>query len=236
MTPNLDRHLVSLTAPASFAAEQYQGLRLKIERLRQARDVRLVAVSSPGAGDGKTMTAINLSAALARGSKARVLLIDADLRRPSVGRHFQIAADEAGLADVIADEGRPLGSVTRAIDPLTFDIVAAGAAAVPVPELLRSPRLEQLFGEARGRYDYVVLDTPPLVPVYDSALLARSVDGVVVVIAAGKTPRKLLEESLNLLEPAKTLGIVFNGDTRPLYGHYDSSYRRYFPGGQTPRA
>ena len=79
--------------------------------------------------------------------------------------------------------------------------------------LFRSPRFEQLLREAREQYDYVVLDTPPLVPVFDAALLSRLVDGVILVVAADKTPRKLLEAALNLLDPAKVLGIVFNGDT-----------------------
>ena len=79
-----DKRLVSLTAPASFAAEQYQGLRLTIERLARAREMKVIAITSPAAGDGKTVTAINLAGALARGGDERVLLIDADLRRPSI--------------------------------------------------------------------------------------------------------------------------------------------------------
>ncbi|MBI4477147.1 MAG: hypothetical protein HY654_08225, partial [Acidobacteria bacterium] len=83
-TPRVDHALVSLTNPASFAAEQYHGLGLKVERLRLARDIRVIGVTSPGIGDGKTVTAINLAAALARGTDARVLLVDADLRRPAI--------------------------------------------------------------------------------------------------------------------------------------------------------
>ncbi len=93
MTPShLDKHLVSLTAPASFAAEQYQGLRLTIERVGRARNMQVIAVTSPGAGEGKTLTSINLAGALARGNEARVLLIDADLRRPAVARQLGLPA------------------------------------------------------------------------------------------------------------------------------------------------
>jgi Mrp family chromosome partitioning ATPase len=74
-----------------------------------------------------------------------------------------------------------------------------------------------------------VLDTPPLLPVFDSALLAKSVDGVLMVVSANQTPRKLLGEALNMLEPSKVLGIVFNRDERPLFGYYNSYYREYFP-------
>ena len=88
MRSGLDNTLVSLRAPASFAAEQYQALRLQVERLRAVRDVRVLAISSPGLGDGKTVTAINLAAAHAESE--RVLLIDADLRRPSIGAQLRL--------------------------------------------------------------------------------------------------------------------------------------------------
>ena len=86
-----------------------------------------------------------------------------------------------------------------------------------------------VLAEARRRYDFIVLDTPPLLPVFDSALLANSVDGVLMVVAANQTPRKLLGEALNLLDPAKVLGIVFNRDTRPMFGYYNAYYKDYFP-------
>ena len=96
----LDPNLVSLKSPSSFAAERYQGLRMTVERLRALRDVRVIAVTSPGAGEGKTVTSINLSGALAHGAKARVLLIDADLRRPSVATRLGLAdGNTRGLGD-----------------------------------------------------------------------------------------------------------------------------------------
>jgi len=81
-----------------------------------------------------------------------------------------------------------------------------------------------------------VLDTPPLLPVYDSALLAKSLDGVLMVVSANRTPRKLLGEALNLLDAGKVLGIVFNKDGRPLFGYYDSYYREYFPAASVSEA
>ena len=109
----LDTHLVSLTAPASFAAEQYQGLRLTVERLGRARDLKVLAVTSPAAGDGKTVTAINLAGALARGGDERVLLIDADLRRPTVARQLGLTDARTGLADALAGPEVALGDVVQ---------------------------------------------------------------------------------------------------------------------------
>src|SRR5204862_7881641 len=120
----VDPHLVTLTSPGSFAAEQYQGLRLTIERLRRGRTLQVVAVTSPAAGEGKTLTAINLAGALARGADdARVLLIDADLRRPAVAR--QPAMDElsAGLTEVVENRETTLDTVTQKLKPFNLSIV-----------------------------------------------------------------------------------------------------------------
>ena len=89
--------------------------------------------------------------------------------------------------------------------------------------------LEQLLKAARERYDFVVLDTPPVLPVFDASLLSRWVDGMLIVVAANQTPRKLLAEALNLLDPSKVLGIVFNSDNRPMFGYYHGYYKQYFP-------
>jgi capsular exopolysaccharide synthesis family protein len=226
----IDPHLVALTSPGSFAAEQYQGLRLTIERLRRGRTLQVIAVTSPAAGEGKTLTAINLAGALARGADdARVLLIDADLRRPAVTRQLAIDPFSQGLTEVVESPATTLDSVTQTLKPYNLSIVPAGLRKGAVHQILRSPRLDGLLAEARRRYDFVVLDTPPLLPVFDSALLANAVDGVLVVVAANQTPRKLLGEALNMLDPSKVLGIVFNRDAKPLFGYYDAYYKDYFP-------
>src|SRR5262245_33789840 len=226
----LDPHLVQLTSPGSFAAEQCQGLRLTIDRLRRGRTLQVIAVTSPAAGEGKTLTAINLAGTLARGSgDARVLLIDADLRRPAVARQLALSSGSRGLTDVVTNPQVTLDTVTDRLEPYNLSVIPAGVLNCAVHHVLRSPRLEQILAAARERYDFIVLDTPPLLPVFDSALLANAVDGVLIVVAANQTPRKLLSESLNVLDPAKVLGIVFNRDGRPLFGYYDAYYRDYFP-------
>jgi len=226
----IDRHLVSVTAPTSMEAEQYQTLRLKIERFQRERDLRVVAITSPGARDGKSVTAINLAASLARGSTARVLLIEADIRRPAMSRYLGLngAAAAKSLSKVLASEGATLQDGVQRFDSLRFDVMLAGTPDVPVTELLRSPRVASLLNEAREQYDYVLVDTPPLGPVSDCALLARWTDGVLLVVAAHRTSRKLLEGTLNLLEDASVLGIVFNGDVRRFLRYRRHSYRDYF--------
>src|SRR5688500_1123167 len=123
---HLATHLVSLTNPASFAAEQYQNLRLKIERLRQTRDLRVIAITSPGASDGKTVTSINLAGALARRAAPRVLLVDADLRRPEIASQLRMPKDEPGLADLVRSADTPLHETIRPLDPHNVDVITAG--------------------------------------------------------------------------------------------------------------
>jgi capsular exopolysaccharide synthesis family protein len=212
--------------PGTFAAEQYQNLRLSVERLQQSRGVRVVAITSPGTNDGKTLTSINLAAALARGPGARVLLVDADLRRPSVASQLGMSEDGVGLAAALGDGAGSLREVARAVDAVPgLWVVPAGAALHDVHELLRSPRFEPLLAEARTAYDFVVMDTPPLMPVCDAAVLARFVDGLLVVVAAHETTRKQLGDALSLLDESKTLGLVLNGDSRGRASQYNTYYK-----------
>ena len=215
---------MSLLAPATFEAEQYRGLRHLIEARKEADGTTVVAVSSPGVGDGKTVTSINLAGALAQRADARVLLIDADLRRPSVARELGLRAPQGGalpgLVDAILEPALALDAVRHACPEFNLDVVPAGGVPEAPYELLQSPRFAELLGEARRRYDLVVLDTPPLVAVPDGRLLAKLVDAILLVVSAHRTPRRLVEEALALTDPAKAVGLVFNRDDRPLGGYY----------------
>lgn len=228
MKTRIDPRLVSLTAPHTFAAERYQGLRLRLEQLRAEKHLRAVAISSPGSGDGKTLTSINLAGVLARESDARILLIDADLRRSSVSTQLGLDPAAPGLADLIVSSGKTLAQLVRRPDACGFDVLQAGSSSRSVHKLFRDERLRQILDEARATYDFVLLDTPPLVPVFDAALLARLVDGVILVVAAERTPRQMLAAALDQLDPSKVVGIVFNNDSSPLFSYTNRAYRPYF--------
>ena len=217
----IDGHMVSLVAPTTFEAEQYRTLRHMIEQLHTTAGVSIIACTSPAGGDGKTTTAINVAGALAQAPDAKVLLVDADLRRPCIARELTLGDDAGpGLVGAIVNRKLTLEDVVRRRPPFTLSILPAGSAVANPYELLKSPRLGELMEEARRRYDYVVLDTPPVVTIPDCRALARWVDGFVVIVAAHRTPRKLVEEALNSMEPAKVIGLIFNGDDRPFSGYY----------------
>lgn len=222
----VDQHLVSLLDPASFEAEQYRAVRHVLQRVHAARKV--IAVTSAVDGDGKTTTAINLAGAFAHAREARVLVADLDLRSPMVGNRLGLATQSPGLVDAILDAGLGLDDVVRRCARFNVSVLPTGRTPAVPYELLKSPRLGELLEETRRHYDYIILDTPPLVPVPDSRLIGEWADGILMVVACHRTPRKLVEEALNLVEPAKLVGVVFNGDERPLsasYGYY-YTYRR----------
>ena len=212
--------MVSLLNPTSFEAEQYRKLRQLIERMHRDDGLSVVGVTSPTTGDGKTTTAINLVGSLAQAESARVLLIDADLRQPAVTRNLGMRQDGRGLVDVI-EGGMPFFDAVRFLDEYNLSVLPAGRVPASPYEMLKAPAFGDLMQEARQLFDYVVLDTPPAVAYPDCPALEAHVDGFLIVVAAHKTPRKLLDEAVRELSPEKTIGLVFNGlESRASYPYY----------------
>jgi capsular exopolysaccharide synthesis family protein len=214
--------LVSLLQPTSFLAEPYRALRHIVEQRQRTAGLSILAVSSAGGGEGKTTTSINLAGALAQAPGSRVLLVDADLRSSSIASHLALGDTHGhGLVDVILDPSLGLDDVVRPRPPFNLNVLAAGTPSAAPYEVLKSPRLEELLEEARRRYDYVIVDTAPLVPVPDSRLIGKLVDGFLLVVAAHKTRSEMLAEALNVMEPEKLVGLVFNGDDETPSSHHD---------------
>ena len=227
---NVNQHLVSILAPSSFEAEQYRVLRHMLKGRRKLDACTTIAVSSAIPGDGKTTTAINLAAALAQDPDTRVLLVDADIRRPSISKYLGLDdASGTGLVDLVQNQALELKKAIRLQTGLNFSILQAGTPPEAPHEVLNSPRLGRVLEEARRHYDYIVLDSPPVVPVPDCRILAKLVDGILLVVASHKTPKPLLAEAMDAMEPEKLIGLVFNSDDRPLggYGYYQGYYSPY---------
>jgi len=233
---SLDEHLVSLLAPKSREAEQYRALRYLIEQLHKSTDLSVIAVSSPAVADGKTTTAINLAGALAQAPDARVLLIDADLRVPSLARQLGFDADPGpGLVEAILNGNFTLDAVTRNASQLNLSVVTTGRIPAAPYEVLKSPRLAELLAEGAADTTTSFSIRRPWSSA-DCRIIGRLVDGFLIVVTAHKTPRELLEEALTITEQAKVLGLVFNGDDHhvsrgysygmPLSDPYRGGWRR----------
>jgi len=227
----LDDHLVSLLEPTSHAAEQYRAVRLAIETFRHERGTRTVAITSPGRGDGRTITALNLAGALAQAPDARVVLVEADLRHPAVGRALGVPSAR-GLSTYLLDATMDVDAIIARPSGVAFAVVPAGTASSMPYELLKSPRLAGLLAALRDRFDYVVLDTPPVLPYPDVGILRDLVDGFVVVVRANRTPREMLRDCMNVVGRQRGLGVIFNDDERSTLttvADDESSWRRLVP-------
>jgi capsular exopolysaccharide synthesis family protein len=219
-----DDRLVSLVSPATIEAEQYRTLGMMLEQRRHSGLLQVVAVSSPTMGDGKTVTSINLAGAFAQSPQARVLLVDADFRKPSVPTQMGLRDGAVlGLRDAILNPNLALKDIVRRLPAYNLSVVTVGRAHIMPHEIFKSTRFAELIDEARREYEWVILDTAPLVLAPDCLMMGRSVDGFVIV-SAHKTSRKEIAEALNIIGPSKLLGLVFNNDDGLLESY---GYRTY---------
>jgi capsular exopolysaccharide synthesis family protein len=205
---NLDRHLVTALAPQSLAAEQYRSLRTRIGRVENGRAIRALIVTSPGKGDGKSLTAANLALAMAEEFSQRVLLIDADLRRPSVHHLFDVP-ESPGLTDVLVGAATLDDAlVTLADHHLT--VLPSGLPPTHPAELLGSAAMRRTIDTLRTRFDRLILDMPPVAPLADVHIAAAMADGILMIVRAGMTQKPAIERALAGLDMTKVLGLVLN--------------------------
>jgi len=199
-----------LLAPHSIEAENFRAIRTSLLVTLEQHEARLVLFSSPEPGDGKTTLVSNLAMALAQVGK-RVLLVDADMRRPRVHELFRVSPD-IGLADVLAGELDALNAVRETSLP-GLSLMTAGHLPDSPAELLSTPRLATALRELRDEYDIVLLDAPPLLAVSDPCILARHVDGMILVTRLNKNARSAVIRARELIRDhgIRLLGAVANG-------------------------
>jgi Mrp family chromosome partitioning ATPase len=202
---DLDPRMILLADPDSPRAASFRVLRHRLSRSGQPR---VVAVTSAGAGEGKTTCALNLALALAECGRARVLLVEANLRTPALAALFGVEPPVCFSRDVAQHKERPLDpwSVIEVLP--TLHLAAIATATEPGP-LLDGPAFAfAISALARGPYDHLVLDTPPVLGSADVNLIEDSVEGIVLCARAGLTTTRSLERCVDQLQPAKILGVT----------------------------
>jgi protein-tyrosine kinase len=203
----LDKDLVAALAPFSPAAEQYRSLRTRIAQVESAGQRRVILVTSPGTGDGKTVTAANLALTMAQEFQRQILLVDADLRHARLHDVLGIAR-EPGLADVLAGQA----SLDDALVSLSEYRVLALPAGKPhgrPTELLGSEPMRRLMEQLARRFDRVVIDSTAA-HFADAGVLEPIADGVLLIVRAGRTTRPSIARAVGLVPRAKLLGLVLN--------------------------
>lgn len=214
-------------APRTLVAEEFRMLRVKVRNIGEERLFRCVGLISSAAGEGKTTMSLGLAAAMAQEPNRRVLLIEADLRKPSIDAHLGIS-HVPGLGDWLARSGNqpvPL----RLLKPHGFFLLSAGTEAVwgENPERLGSERMATLLQAARRYFDFVVVDCPPLIPVADSVILQDMLDGFLFVVRARHAPRETILRALSHLKADRIQGVVFNDCHELLPSYFNFGYRQY---------
>jgi receptor protein-tyrosine kinase len=214
-------------------AEQFRRLAATLLHCQRGENIRSVIITSAVPADGKTLTALNLALILSESYKRRVLLVDGDLRRPTISEATNLT-DAEGLSEVIgaAEERRvPLVQLTE-----TLTLLPAGRPDPDPLSGITSMRMQQLLREAAERFDWVIVDTPPVGVAADASLLCPMVDGALLVVRAGRTPYRAIERALEAIGRDRLLGVVLNGVQGNTNPDYDSGYYYYSDPSDSPRS
>ena len=223
---------LELTSPA---AEAYRSLRTSLQFARQAQDLRTLLVTSPASAEGKTSTLANLGTVFAQAGE-RVVVVSCDLRRPRLGQFFALP-EQPGLTTVLLGQ-QSLQEALQQVDGIQ-NLWVLGAGPIPPnpAELLSGPRSREIFASLKEKFDLVLVDSPPVLPVTDATVLSKYADGALLVVAAGRTRRTELQRTAEKLAQvdAQVVGVVFNQVTRQTaygggYGYgYGYGYEPYAP-------
>lgn len=215
--------LVFLTEPDSLAAEKFRFLGVRLRQLQQGRPLKKVLITSTIPEEGKSTVSANLAGVLAR-RKQSVLLIEGDLRRPGLAQQFGLGR-LAGLGEWLQGGRRTVSNLYRLNGP-DFWFMPAGNPPDNPLELLQSGRLTELMAQLSNLFDWIIVDSPPLLPLADTTVWARVTDGTLLVAREGKSERKQLLRGLEAVKKSDLLGVVLNGCVNPDHKSY---YQRYSP-------
>ena len=205
-----DQKLVTFYDPGSMASEQFRKLRTQLLRLRRAQPPRTIMVTSATSGEGKTLVSANLAAGIAYELQAYSLLMDCDLRAPSLGRLFGLPNGD-GLADYLIGK-KEIPDLLHRTEVERLKILLAGSVQDNPTELIGSEKMRALIQELKVRYNdrYIILDSTPLLSTAEPEVLSKLVDGIIIVVRAGVTQRETLKQAISSLEKDKVLGFVLN--------------------------
>ena len=219
--------LVINREPKSASAEAYKTLRTNIQFSTIDSDVKTLLVTSPGPGEGKSITAANLAISMSQIGK-KVLLIDCDMRRPSVHKMFDIS-NEVGLTNILKEEFNFEKVVYKASS--NFSILTCGTIPQNPSEVMASRRMKKFLQDAENEFDFIILDTPPIIAVTDAQILSTMVEGVLMVINSTVTSIEACKKAKSLLKAvnANIIGVVLNKvktKKDSYYGYYEEETKK----------
>jgi capsular exopolysaccharide synthesis family protein len=219
----LHTRLITLTDPQSPECEQYRTLRTELFHAAAKKQIQIVTITSALAGEGKTSTVLNLAFAIAQSKEKRVLVIDGDLRRPNIASFLGLRP-AAGLIETLTRENDVFDSIVS-LDEHDLYLLPVKRESNNPTELLSSERLGEIFALLREYFDFILVDSPPVMPFADARLLASHADALILVVRAGLASYDTVEKAVNALPHGRILGVVLNGAEHDKEaGYYDYYY------------
>ncbi|GMT43053.1 MAG: hypothetical protein IEMM0002_1464 [bacterium] len=218
----LKQPLVVLDDTDPIAAEQYRVLYTRLEQISAQNSYKVFAITSAVKGEGKTMTSLNLAQLAVKEFGKKTILVECDLKNPSISFNHLNTLKKHGLVDVLKGEVEPLKAMAQLNEDGLY-LLPAVRSVKNSSGLLGSRRMSSLINALKTEFDYVILDTPPILPLADMNILSGLADGLLMVVRAGKTPKDVVTRAINSLHGANVVGIVLNG-TDPAFDKYYGSY------------
>ena len=224
--------LVSYFQPGSLAAEQIRKLRAYVSKRNNPNSPKTILVTSAVSGEGKTFVAANLAAGIANDLHTHALLIDCDLRKPFLSEWFEIPKSK-GLSDYLSGNGTAVSEFITSTELSKLMVFSAGSNKENPTELIGSKKMEALLQELKSQQDsrYIIIDSTPILATTEPEVLGKLVDGIILVVRAGVTPRETVQQAVRSLDAGKILGVVLNDLTfksSGLYSRYFGSSGYYY--------
>jgi capsular exopolysaccharide synthesis family protein len=222
--PSPESRVVAITEPSGIAAEKFRLLAVRLRNLKQKRELKRVLVTSALPDEGKSVVAMNLSCTLARYKQLRVLLVEGDMRRPKIRMNLGLPAMN-GLSEWLRSDLSISEVIYRVNSPgLNLWLLPAGEPLTDPVELMQSGRLAALLDRLSESFDWIIIDSTPILPVADTSVWARLSHGVLMVVREAKTEKRQLQKALDALESSALLGVVLNSSSNNEHKSYYSYY------------
>jgi capsular exopolysaccharide synthesis family protein len=217
-----ESRVVSLLPGYSLASEQFRLLAVRLRYMQQKSPLKRLLITSTNSEEGKSFVSLNLAVTLARKQRQRVLLIEGDLRRPGIAgqlnlQHLHGLSEFLGAKDIGSD---PVVQLEEA----SISFIPAGEPPENPVELIQSRRLADMMNRLSARYDWIVIDSPPVLPLADTTAWSRMADGTLLIAREGRTQKNALKRGLEALHRANLLGVVLNSSSNVDHSGY---YQRY---------
>lgn len=220
----LQSRLVCVTDKESLAAEKFRFLAVRLRQMQQRRPLKKVLITSSVPQEGKSMVAANLACTLARRAGQRTLLLEGDLRRPSLTQMFGLGR-LPGICEWLQGEIGPRNSIYRLEGPDLWILPAGSTPRNPL-ELMQSGRISALMDQLTAWFDWIVVDSPPVLPLADTSVWMRLTDGILLITRQGTTQKRQLQRGLEAIEQSKLIGTLLNCSTTVAHSDY---YYHYHP-------